>query len=93
MNWPRAKGCRIAEVAQRVAAGRTSRTVVGTAEDVADELEAWFTGGAADGFVISPPFLPGGLEDFVDAGCAGPAGSAGCSAANMKAQPCAKISA
>jgi len=60
------EGLSIAEVAQRVAAGRTSRTVVGTAEDVADELEAWFTGGAADGFVISPPFLPGGLEDFVD---------------------------
>jgi N-acetyl-S-(2-succino)cysteine monooxygenase len=60
------EGLSIAEVAQRVAAGRTSRTVVGTAEDVADELEAWFTSGAADGFVISPPFLPGGLEDFVD---------------------------
>jgi N-acetyl-S-(2-succino)cysteine monooxygenase len=60
------EGLSIAEVAQRVAAGRTSRTVVGTAEDVADELEAWFTEGAADGFVISPPFLPAGLEDFVD---------------------------
>lgn len=56
----------IRELAKRVAAGRTSRTVVGTAHDVADELEAWYTSGAADGFVISPPFLPGGLEDFVD---------------------------
>ncbi|MHB8287301.1 MAG: LLM class flavin-dependent oxidoreductase [Caulobacteraceae bacterium] len=56
----------IAELAKRVAAGRTSRTVVGTASDVADELEAWYGAGAADGFVISPPFLPGGLEDFVD---------------------------
>jgi FMN-dependent oxidoreductase (nitrilotriacetate monooxygenase family) len=56
----------IAELARRVAAGRTSRTVVGTAQDVADELEAWYTSGAADGFVISPPFLPAGLEDFVD---------------------------
>ncbi len=56
----------IGELARRVAAGRTSRTVVGTAEDVADELEAWYSGGAADGFVISPPFLPAGLEDFVD---------------------------
>ena len=57
----------IRELAQRVAAGRTSRTVVGTAEDVADELASWYQGGAADGFVISPPFLPGGLADFVDA--------------------------
>lgn len=56
----------IGQVAQRIAAGRTSRTVVGTASDVADELGAWYAAGAADGFVISPPFLPGGLEDFVD---------------------------
>ena len=56
----------IAQVAQRVAAGRTSRTAVGTAEDIADELDTWFADGAADGFVISPPFLPGGLDDFVD---------------------------
>ncbi len=56
----------IRDLAQRVAAGRTSRTVVGTATDIADELEAWYREGAADGFVISPPFLPAGLEDFVD---------------------------
>lgn len=56
----------IAEVAKRIAAGRTSRTSVGTAAQVADELEAWFTGGAADGFVISPAYFPGGLETFVD---------------------------
>jgi FMN-dependent oxidoreductase (nitrilotriacetate monooxygenase family) len=56
----------IRELAQRVAAGRTSRTVVGTATDVADEFEAWYRQGAADGFVVSPPFLPAGLADFVD---------------------------
>jgi FMN-dependent oxidoreductase (nitrilotriacetate monooxygenase family) len=56
----------IAELARRVAAGRTGYTVVGTAEDVADALIDWEVQGAADGFVISAPFLPGGLEDFVD---------------------------
>lgn len=60
------QGLSIRDLAQRVAAGRTGRTVVGTAKDVADELEEWFTDGAADGFVISPPFLPKGLDDFVD---------------------------
>jgi FMN-dependent oxidoreductase (nitrilotriacetate monooxygenase family) len=60
------EGLSITQVAQRVAAGRTSRTIVGTAEDVADELQAWYTEGAADGFVIAAPFLPGALEDFVD---------------------------
>ncbi|MCX5045681.1 LLM class flavin-dependent oxidoreductase [Aldersonia sp. NBC_00410] len=46
--------------------GRGHRTFAGTPEQVADELEQWFTEGAADGFNIMPPYLPGGLEDFVD---------------------------
>jgi len=61
-----AENLSIVELARRVAAGRTSRTAVGTASQIADELEQWFTSGAADGFVISAPFLPGGLELFVD---------------------------
>jgi FMN-dependent oxidoreductase (nitrilotriacetate monooxygenase family) len=46
--------------------GRGHRTFAGTPEQVADELEQWFTEGAADGFNIMPPYLPGGLADFVD---------------------------
>ena len=38
----------------------------GTPEQVADQIEQWFAEGAADGFNIMPPDLPGGLEDFVD---------------------------
>ena len=56
----------IVDLARRVAAGRTSRTVVGTAADVADELAEWVTTGAADGFIISAPYLPKGLALFVD---------------------------
>lgn len=40
--------------------------VAGTPERVADEIERWFTGEAADGFVLAPPGLPGQLEAFVD---------------------------
>jgi hypothetical protein len=29
-------------------------------------MQAWFENGAADGFNIMPPYLPGGLDDFVD---------------------------
>ncbi|WP_310532323.1 LLM class flavin-dependent oxidoreductase [Novosphingobium sp.] len=61
-----ARGLTISELARQVAGGRTSHTVVGTAEDVADTLIEWEAQGAADGYVISPPFLPAGLEDFVD---------------------------
>ncbi len=38
---------------------------VGTPASVADTMEEWFTTGAADGFMVQPPFLPGGAEDFV----------------------------
>jgi hypothetical protein len=38
--------------------------VVGDPGQIADEMELWFTGRAADGFNIYPPYLPGGLEDF-----------------------------
>lgn len=40
--------------------------IVGTAADVADQLEAWVDGEAADGFMVSPAFLPGGFDRFVD---------------------------
>jgi alkanesulfonate monooxygenase len=29
-------------------------------------LEDWFVNGGADGFNIMPPWLPGGLDEFVD---------------------------
>ncbi|RMI30364.1 LLM class flavin-dependent oxidoreductase [Nocardia stercoris] len=50
----------------KLGGGRGHRTLAGTPEQIADDLQAWFSGGAADGFNIMPPYLPGGLEDFVD---------------------------
>lgn len=46
--------------------GAGHHTAVGTPEQIADRLQYWFENGAADGFNILPPYLPGGLEDFVD---------------------------
>ncbi|MBO4205762.1 NtaA/DmoA family FMN-dependent monooxygenase [Micromonospora echinofusca] len=43
-----------------------ARVVAGTPEQIADQIELWFTQGAADGFDIVPPYLPDGLTDFVD---------------------------
>lgn len=42
------------------------RVVIGTPKQVADQLEDWFIGEAADGFAIIPPYYPGGFDDFVD---------------------------
>ena len=56
----------IRQLIQRLAGGRGHRVFAGTPEQVADQIELWFTSGAADGFNIMPPALPGGLEDFVE---------------------------
>ncbi|MGW4535266.1 LLM class flavin-dependent oxidoreductase [Nocardia sp. NPDC004340] len=50
----------------KLGGGRGHRTLAGTPEQIADDLQTWFEQGAADGFNIMPPYLPGGLEDFVD---------------------------
>jgi alkanesulfonate monooxygenase len=49
-----------------IAGGNGHRMVIGTPADIADAMEEWFHGGAADGFNLLPTWLPGGLEDVVD---------------------------
>ncbi|GII92539.1 LLM class flavin-dependent oxidoreductase [Sinosporangium siamense] len=56
----------IRQLLGRLAGGRGHRVVVGTPEQIADQLQEWFGNGAADGFNIMPPLLPSGLTDFVD---------------------------
>lgn len=40
--------------------------VVGTAEQAADVMEQYFTQGGADGFMIIPPYMPGGLDAITE---------------------------
>ncbi|MWC28341.1 LLM class flavin-dependent oxidoreductase [Paenibacillus sp. MMS18-CY102] len=56
----------IRQLYQRIAGARGHREIVGTPSQIADQLQEWFENGAADGFNIMPPYLPGGLDDFVD---------------------------
>jgi FMN-dependent oxidoreductase (nitrilotriacetate monooxygenase family) len=42
------------------------RQLIGTAEDIVDDMASWFKGGAADGFNLCPAILPNGLDDFVE---------------------------
>ncbi|MET0136987.1 MAG: NtaA/DmoA family FMN-dependent monooxygenase, partial [Sphingobium sp.] len=60
------EGLSILELAQRIAAGRTAKTMVGTAEMVAEEMEDWFRAGVCDGFIVAPPYLPDSLAAFVE---------------------------
>ena len=50
----------------KLAGARGHFTFAGTPEQVANELEAWFKGGAADGFNLMPPVIPWMLDAFVD---------------------------
>ena len=56
----------IRQLYQRVAGARGHREIKGTPIQIADQLQEWFEHGAADGFNIMPPYLPGGLDDFVN---------------------------
>ncbi|MGV9679165.1 NtaA/DmoA family FMN-dependent monooxygenase [Nocardia sp. NPDC003482] len=57
--------CRsIRELYNGLAAGRGHATVVGTPNDVADHMQSWFETGAADGFTVLLPTLPGSSDRF-----------------------------
>lgn len=59
-----AQGLTIREIAHRLINAGAVPSFAGTPVDVADQLEAWFTSGAADGFNLMFPVLPGDLVDF-----------------------------
>lgn len=54
----------IRQLGARVAGARGKNTIHGGPKKVADYMEAWFKGGACDGFCVMPPYIPGAHEDF-----------------------------
>ncbi|WP_157253662.1 LLM class flavin-dependent oxidoreductase [Nonomuraea typhae] len=56
----------IRQLLHRLAGARGHWVTAGTPEQIADRIEEWFTGGAADGFNVMPPYLNGGFEVFAD---------------------------
>ncbi|MBD1551235.1 LLM class flavin-dependent oxidoreductase [Pseudomonas typographi] len=60
------EGLTLRELGKRFGGSRSHRVLAGTAKDIADDLEQWFEGGACDGFNIMPPYLPEGLDTFVE---------------------------
>lgn len=54
------------EIVHRGAGGAGHRLLVGSAEQVADDLEHWFRAGAADGFTIMPADTATDFEAFTD---------------------------
>lgn len=57
-------GLTLRQLAARFAAGRGHLLFVGTGRELADTMAHWVETGAADGFNVMAPLLPGGLHDF-----------------------------
>lgn len=56
----------IRQLYEYIAGARGHWTLIGTPEQVVNELQNWFENEAADGFNILPPTSPAGLNDFVN---------------------------
>ena len=55
----------VRQLAQRLG-DYSGLAMVGTAQTIADEMEEWLGTQASDGFTVMFPYLPGGLDDFVE---------------------------
>ncbi|MGO4677683.1 LLM class flavin-dependent oxidoreductase [Bosea sp. 2YAB26] len=55
----------IRQLIKRLAGARGHWVLAGTPERIANEIQAWFETGAADGFNVMPPWLTGGFDVFV----------------------------
>ncbi|KIU44846.1 MULTISPECIES: LLM class flavin-dependent oxidoreductase [Bradyrhizobium] len=66
VNLARRGNLTVRQLLRALGGGVGHRIIVGTPEQIADDIETWFTAGAADGFNLMPDVLPSGLEVFVD---------------------------
>jgi FMN-dependent oxidoreductase (nitrilotriacetate monooxygenase family) len=57
-------GLTVREILQKGGGGH--RLLVGSPEQIADDIQEWFETGAADGFNLMPSAVPSDLEAFVD---------------------------
>lgn len=58
------QGVTIRQLARKIANTGSVPMIAGTVADVADQLEAWFVSGAADGFNLMFPLLPDDWTNF-----------------------------
>ncbi|ANX04342.1 LLM class flavin-dependent oxidoreductase [Immundisolibacter cernigliae] len=56
----------VRQLAQYVGGAFGTLEMIGTAAMIADQMQAWLESRACDGFNVMFPYLPGGLDDFVD---------------------------
>lgn len=59
------EGLTVRQLAQRLG-GYSGLAFVGTAQTIADQMQEWLETNASDGFNVMFPYLPAGLDDFVE---------------------------
>ena len=62
----RREGLTLRDLYLNIALTSGHRLVLGTPEEVADQLEDWFVNEGCDDYNVAPPYLPGGFDDFVN---------------------------
>lgn len=60
------RGITLGELGAEYAATLSFPLVAGSPATIADEFQRWFEAGACDGFVLMPPYVPGGVTDFFE---------------------------
>lgn len=65
IEWARRDGLTVRQLAQRIG-GYSGLEMVGTATMIADQMEQWLDERGSDGFNVMFPYVPKGLDDFVD---------------------------
>jgi alkanesulfonate monooxygenase len=65
IDLARRENLTVRQLAQRLG-GYSGLALVGTPKTIADEMAEWLASEGSDGFTIMFPYLPGGLDDFVD---------------------------
>jgi FMN-dependent oxidoreductase (nitrilotriacetate monooxygenase family) len=65
IDLARETGMTVRQLAKRLG-GYSGLAFVGTARMIADEMQDWLEQRGSDGFNVMFPYLPGGLDDFVE---------------------------
>ncbi len=66
VNLSQESGLTLGEIGKRYGQSRLVLQIVGNPGQIADQLAEIFLNGGSDGFVVSPAYLPGAFEDFVE---------------------------
>ena len=65
VEMARRENLTVRQIAQRLG-GYAGSKFLGTPKMIADQMEQWLVEEGSDGFNVMFPYLPGGLDDFVD---------------------------